>query len=169
LVYFDCSPITHLEYDLPQQDVSRIVETKRRDDVMRFHVNCSGVRYAVIQASSNKEKPDRFVIAYQDEDCLRDLVAAPSILKVGFVSRDEAMATVTGLASEATASKPKPRITTIFHKSHENREFTDEHSPIERRRIPHGIFQLALGMLITLFYSKNLVSVMIRTALGASS
>jgi len=130
-------------------------------------VDCSSVRYAVIQASSNKDRPERLVIAYRDEDCLRDLIAAPSILKVGFVSREEATAKVRGLASEAAATQ-KLRITTIFHKSHENSEFADEHRPIARRRIPHGIFQLAFGVLITLFYSKNLVSVMIRIALGAS-
>jgi glutamate synthase domain-containing protein 1 len=62
---------------------------------MGVHVHCSGVRYAVIGASSNK--PERLVIAYQDENCLRDLIAAPSIIGVGFASREEAMANLEGL------------------------------------------------------------------------
>jgi len=137
--------------------------------VMAFHVNCTGVRYAVIQASSNKEKPERLVIAYEDEDCLRDLVAAPSILKVGFVSRHEAMGTLRDLASEAAASKQKHRIATMFHDSHENGDVADEDGPTKHRRIHHSIFQYALKVLVTVFYSKNLVSVIIRMALGASS
>ena len=147
--------------------MSRIVEAKKRDDVLQLHVNCSDVRYAVIRASSNKEKPEQLVIAYQDEDCLRDLIAAPSIFSLGYASHDEAVATVRGLTSESAASKQKPGIT-IFHESHENGGVTDEHSPIQHRRVLRGIFQFALGALITLFYAKNLVSVMIRMALGAS-
>jgi hypothetical protein len=51
-------------------------------------VHCSTVRYAVIQASSNNERPERLVIAYQDENCLRDLIASPSIIGLGFASRE---------------------------------------------------------------------------------
>ena len=47
-------------------------------------VQCSTVRYAIIQASSNKDDPERLVIAYPDENCLRDLIAAPSIVGFGF-------------------------------------------------------------------------------------
>jgi hypothetical protein len=64
---------------------------------MGVHVHCSGVRYAVIAASSNKDKPERLVIAYQDEDRLRDLIAAPSIFGLDFASREEAMANLEGL------------------------------------------------------------------------
>jgi hypothetical protein len=39
-----------------------------------------------------KDKPERLVIAYQDEDRLRDLIAAPSIFGLDFASREEAMA-----------------------------------------------------------------------------
>jgi len=59
-------------------------------------VQCSTVRYAIIQASSNKDDPERLVIAYPDENCLRDLIAAPSIVGFGFASREEAMAKVVG-------------------------------------------------------------------------
>jgi hypothetical protein len=48
-------------------------------------------------ASSNKDKPERLVIAYQDEDRLRDLIAAPSILGLDFPSREEAMGNLEGL------------------------------------------------------------------------
>jgi hypothetical protein len=64
---------------------------------MGVHFHCSGVRYAVIGASSNKDKPERLVIAYQDEDRLRDLIAALSISGLDFASREEAMANLEGL------------------------------------------------------------------------
>jgi hypothetical protein len=54
-------------------------------------IHCSTVRYAIIQASSKKNDPERLVIAYPDEKCLRDLIAAPSIVGFGFTSREEAM------------------------------------------------------------------------------
>src|SRR5262249_17345320 len=77
-----------------------LLEAKTDGDVMEVHVRSSGVRYAVIQASSNKDRPERLVIAYQ-VDCLRDLIAAPSIFGLGFASREEAMANLKGLASDA--------------------------------------------------------------------
>lgn len=83
----DCSSVTDLEFDLLQPEVSELVEAKTDGDVMEVQVRYSGVRYAVIQASSNKDRPERLVIAYQDEVCLRDFMAAPSIFGLGFASR----------------------------------------------------------------------------------
>jgi hypothetical protein len=59
-------------------------------------VRCSTVRYAIIQASSKKDHPERLVIAYPDENCLRDLIAGPSIVGLGFTWREEAMAKLVG-------------------------------------------------------------------------
>jgi len=144
------------------------VEVKTDGDVMGVDVNCYGVRYAIIQASSNKDRPERLVIAYKDENCLRNLVAAPSILKLGFVSRGEAIANLTRLAFDTAPSRQKYRITTMSHETEENGKCTDRHNPVKHPRIPHRILQSAPATLIALFYSKNLVSTMIRMALGAS-
>ena len=54
--------------------------------------HCSNVRYAIIQASSMKDQPERVVVAYANENCLRDLIAVPSIVGLGFRSREEATA-----------------------------------------------------------------------------
>ncbi len=164
----DCSSITHLEFDLLQPGVSGLVEAKTDGDVMGVHVHCSGVRYAVIQASSNKDRPERLVIAYQDEDCLRDLIAAPSIFGIGFASREEAIANLESFASDAAPSKQNPRITAMFHAPHANVELAGGHGFLRHRRIPQSILQSALAAVIALFYSKNIVSAMIRLALGAS-
>jgi len=148
--------------------VSGFVETRTDGDVMGVHVRCSGVRYAVIQASSNKDRPERLVIAYQDEDGLRDLIAAPSIFGLGFASREEAIANLKSLTSDAAPSKQTPRFPAMFHATHAIVELAGGHGPVKHRRIPQSILQSALAAVVALFYSKNIVSVMIRMALGAS-
>lgn len=55
------------------------------------------VRYAVIEGLQTETGHERIVIAYPNEESLRDLIAALSIVALGFVSRDEAV--VSGEAS----------------------------------------------------------------------
>ena len=131
-------------------------------------VHCSSVCYAVIQASSKKDRPERLVISYRDENCLRDLIAAPSIFGLGFASREEAIANLKSFASDAAPSKQKPRLKAMFHATHANVESAGGHGPVKHRRIPQRFLQSALAAVIALFYSKNIVSVMLRMALGAS-
>ena len=145
-----------------------LVEAKTDGDVVGVQVHCSDVRYAVIQASSDKDRPERLVIAYQDEDCLRDLVAAPSISGLGFASREEALANLNGFASDVSPSKQEPRITAMFHAAHTNVEWAGGPGLVKHRTIPQSILQSVLAVVISLFYSKNIVSAMIRMALGAS-
>src|ERR1700757_4869416 len=95
----DCSSITHLEFDLLQPACQDLLKPKPMVMVMGVHVHCSDVRYAIIQASNNKDRPERLVIAYQDEDCLRDLIAASSIFGLGFASRAEAIANLESFPS----------------------------------------------------------------------
>src|ERR1700751_5656181 len=125
-------------------------------------VHCSSVCYAVIQASSKKDRPERLVIACHDENCLRDLIAAPSIFGLGFASREEAIANLKTFTWDAAPSKQKPRITAMFHATHANVELAGGHGLVKHRRIPQSILQSALAAVIALFYSKNIVSVMIR-------
>src|ERR1700739_3036146 len=48
-------------------------------------------RYAVIEGLQTKTGHELFVIAYSSEESLRDLIAAPSIVTLGLLSRDEAL------------------------------------------------------------------------------
>ena len=134
---------------------------------MGARLQCSGIRYAVIKVSSNKDMPERLVIPYQDENCLRDLIAAPSLLWLGFSSREEAMANLKGLTADAGSSEQGRRIRAMFHTTHFSGEFAGG-AGLKQRRILNRILQSALAELSALFYSNNLVSVMIRVALGAS-
>ena len=148
--------------------VSELVEAKTDGDVMGVHFYCSDVRYAVIQASSKKGRPERLVIAYHDEQSLRDLIAAPSIIGLGFASREEAITNCERHMSDAARSKPKPRITAMFYLPHAKVELAGRHGLVNHRRIPQSIVASALAALVALIYSKNIVSAMIRMALGAS-
>jgi hypothetical protein len=55
-------------------------------------VECSAVRYAVIAGLRTETGSERLVIAYPNEKSLRDMIAARSIIAVGFSSREEAAA-----------------------------------------------------------------------------
>jgi hypothetical protein len=147
--------------------VSQFLEAKADGDVMGVHPYCSDVRYAVIQASGEKDRPERLVIAYHDEQSLHDLIAAPSIIGLGFASGEEAIANCERRMSNATP-KQKTRITAMFHATHEDGDFRIRHDLLKHRIIPQSILQSALAAVVALIYSKNIVSAMIRMALGAS-
>lgn len=53
-------------------------------------VDSSTWRYAVISVRSEPDR-ERLVIAYPDEETLRDLIAAPSIVALGYTSRADAL------------------------------------------------------------------------------
>ena len=71
--------------------------------VMKELINFSSVHYAVIEALRTETGPERFVIAYPNEQSLRDVIAAPSIIAFGFPSREEAIANTEACFSAAAA------------------------------------------------------------------
>jgi len=54
----------------------------------------SALRYAIIEALRSERRREQFVIAYRNEQLLREFIAAPCIIATGFSSRDEAAAHV---------------------------------------------------------------------------
>jgi hypothetical protein len=50
-------------------------------------------QYAVIEEMRSEGQVQRFVMAYQDEQLLRELIASPRIVATGFRSRDAAIQT----------------------------------------------------------------------------
>ena len=65
----------------------------------------SGVAYAVIEARWGEAPAERFALAYREEESLRDLFAARSIISVGFRSREEAVASIEEDISEELMSQ----------------------------------------------------------------
>src|SRR6266567_2749837 len=53
-------------------------------------IDTSAWRYAVISVRFDPDR-ERLVIAYPEEEILRDLIAAPSIVALGYASRAEAL------------------------------------------------------------------------------
>jgi len=58
-------------------------------------LHCSNLYYAIIQVSSMNDHPERIVIAYRDERCLRDVIAGQSIIELGIASRAQATVNLT--------------------------------------------------------------------------
>ena len=68
-------------------------------------IDFSNLRYAVIEARWSEGSPERFAIAYGNEESLRDVIAAPSIIAFGFASREEALAGFAGCLPAARDSE----------------------------------------------------------------
>ena len=81
-------------------------------DVVNSLVHSSMWQYAVISVRSEPRR-DRLVIAYPDEKSLRDLLAAPSILGLGYRSREEAQASIDRYTMTAYSSRPKVTATLV--------------------------------------------------------
>src|SRR6202008_3880072 len=75
-----CPLHSHFGIPFAHTKSARVIEVKVDGEVMEGLVHCSKVRYAIIQTSSKKDHPERVVLAYRDENCLRDLIVAASIV-----------------------------------------------------------------------------------------
>ena len=64
------------------------------------------LQYAVIQLSSITDPPERLILAYRDERTLRALIAGPSIVGLGFGSREEAVSTENPALEKAVGPAP---------------------------------------------------------------
>ena len=133
----------------------------------------SNVRYALIQLSSVKGSPERIVLAYPNEETLRDLIADTSIVGLGFSSRDEAacaagVAVTNGAtpcqADGVSGSHAEER---LVHDLREQLAHRMKFSPI--RSLATTIVQLGIAAAIFIFYSKNIVSATVRAVLAGSA
>ena len=136
-------------------------------------VDSSGVQYAVIAGLRTETGRERLVIAYPNEKSLRDLLAASSILAVGYSSREDA----------ATGTKtPKPK-TVSYKQMHGADGRMESHflwlnwaerrgvssSPL--RRLAQFLFTSYSDIattIIAIYFSRNALSSVIRMALGSS-
>ena len=130
------------------------------------------LQYAVIQVSSITDPPERLILAYRDERTLRTLIAGPSIVGLGFGSREEAVSTENPALEKAVGPAPANEL--------ENAR-AGQHQPYCRgaraaawssfsslRREANSIVQFAFAATICVFYSKNVVSAIIRSVLAGS-
>ena len=124
--------------------------------------------YAVISVR-NDSHGERLIIAYPDEKTLRQLIAAPSILALGYSSRAEAAAYRKDVAPAASAlplesnAKLSGAITRSVSESSATRWAAKGAVDLSTtsKRIRY-LVEYTFAVAIALIYSQNLVSAMLR-------
>ena len=130
------------------------------------------LQYAVIQLSSITDPPDRLILAYADERTLRALIAGPSIVGLGFGSREEAVSTENPTLEKVVSPASASELESARPGQHQPYCRGDRKAPwsclSSLRRLASGIVQFAFAVTICIFYSKNIVSAIIRLVLAGS-
>jgi hypothetical protein len=142
---------------------------------MNEMVISSSVRYAVIAGLRTETGPEHLVIAYANEKSLRDLLAARSIIAVGFPSREKAVAGRNCSMRPAAASYEQMRETIAVW----SEKCLQVFKWVDRRAEIGSALRRVAGFLVSsysdvsttalvIFSSANAVSSLIRMALGSS-
>jgi hypothetical protein len=136
-------------------------------------VDFSGVQYAVIAGRRTETGPERVVIAYPNEESLRDLIAAPSIIAVGFSSREQAVAGGRVCVPTAAAYQPGPEPGGRPETHQQGLDWEEQrgeaHSVLRRLgRFLVTAYSNVLTTAIVIFSSRNTYSAAIRIAMGSS-
>ena len=162
-----------LELQLLLRNVYRIRACVTEDAVVNEVVD--SLKYAVIAGLRTETGAERLVIAYPSEESLRDLLSAPSILAVGFSSREEAVASSRASVSTAAAYRrmPNAMATREIETDQQGLDSADQ-----RGRTGSTLRKLARFLIksycdiatsaTVIFSSTNTVSAVIRMALGSS-
>ena len=140
---------------------------RRLRSIMSLSIDTLAGYYAVISVGSNPHQ-ERLVVAYRDEKSLRGLIAAPSIVALGYRSRAEAIAYIDGIVQPccALSHKLKTSLSSPVEQrvadSGIQRTCTAKFDlPNARRNICHLVhYGLAVG--IGLFYPQSFVSAILR-------
>jgi hypothetical protein len=122
-------------------------------------------QYAVIEVRRNEVFPEHFVIAFRGEESLRELIAMPSIIGIGFSSREAAAAVIPNRSSRPADSK------NIREKATRKRE-DDGRGQSRSQRLRHRValacstLQNAVAAGVLMFYSKSVRGAVIRAFVG---
>jgi hypothetical protein len=146
------------------------------DAVVNTVVDSSDVRYAVIAGLRTETGHEHLVIAYPNEESLRDLIAAPSIIAAGFASREEAV--VGSRASVPTAVRyqrtPEALAGGEIERAQQELNWAERRGEAGStlRRLARFVaksYSDVATTIIVIFFSRNAVSAVIRMALGSSA
>jgi len=138
-------------------------------------VDSSSLQYAVIAGLRTETGPERLVIAYANEELLRDLIAGSSIIAVGFSSREEAAASSRASVPAAISHLRMPDTSA----GRETERYPQNPNRTERRadtgltlwrltRFFATSYSHVATAIIAIFFSRNAVSAVIRMAMGSS-
>jgi hypothetical protein len=132
-------------------------------------VDTSTWQYAVISVRSEPSR-ERLVIAYPDEETLRNLIAAPSIVALGYTSRADALKNIDRCVTTKASLKRLLKTASL----HPNMTFVTECRAALQRlaggfglsgssRVMRNLLHNGLAAALIFFYSRNLLSSTVRT------
>ena len=135
---------------------------------MNAVLDSSEVRYAVIEGLHTETGPERFVIAYSNEGSLRGLIAAPSIIALGFSSR--AAAASNGVRIPTGGAYHRVENTETRRQGFAETERRAETVSAVRRlgRFLVTSYRHVATTVIAIFFSRSAVAAVIRVAMGSS-
>ena len=127
-------------------------------------VYTSTLRYAVISVRSEPDR-ERLVVAYPDEDTLRDLIAAPSIVALGYTSRAEALKNIDRCVT--TKDSLKRLLKTASLHSHMTflallRRLAGGFGLSGTSKVMRNLLHNGLAAALIFFYSRNVLSSTVR-------
>ena len=142
-------------------------------DVVNDLVDTSTWRYAVINLRSEPAR-ERLVIAYPDEETLRDLIAAPSIVGLGYTSRADAVRNIDRCVT--TKASVKRQLKAALH--HPSMTFLIECRSALRRlaggfelsgasKVMGNLLHNGLAAALIFFYSRNVFSSTVRALISS--
>jgi hypothetical protein len=131
-------------------------------------VDNSTWRYAVICVRSEPDR-ERLVLAYPDEESLRKLIAAPSIVALGYTSRAHALKNIDCCVTTKASSRRLLKTVSL----HRNSTFLSECRATLRRltaacglsgtsKVMRNLLHNGLGAGLIFFYSRNVLASTVR-------
>jgi hypothetical protein len=130
-------------------------------------------QFAVISVRTGRHF-EQLVLAYPDEKTLRDLVAEPSIVALGYGSREEAEAGSCCYTTTAQPLRQKPMRALGANSGQAPTKFVrdcqsakDKFRLAGTRSLICSLLQQAFAAAVVLLYSKNLVSAAIRAVISS--
>jgi hypothetical protein len=141
-----------------------------KGDIVTGLVDSSIAQYAVIEARRTEGPSERFVMAYRDEELLRELIAGPSIIGCGFASREEAQTNIdadfwTAEPGKQTSGGPAVDRAEQYQRGvlSAKRRLGSGFNRTQTQSIVRGFLHAAVAGAILIFYSRNAVSTAIRS------
>jgi hypothetical protein len=131
-------------------------------------VDTSTWQYAVISVQSEPDR-ERLVIAYPDEETLRGVIAAPSIVALGYTSRAEALkniercvATKASLKRLLKTASLDPNMTFLTECRAALRRLAGGFGRAGSSRVMRNLLHNGLAAALIFFYSRNVLSSTVR-------
>jgi hypothetical protein len=142
-----------------------------RGDAVKGSAHPSTQHYAVISVGT-RPHCERLVIQYSDEESLRDLIAAPSIVALGYGSREQAVARMNGCTPSSPTWRQQLRtaLVDVFARFIEFRasrlQAVRRIDAVRTGKIVSALCRHSLAVTVVFLYSKNVLSAAVRAMIS---